>query len=288
MEEFPDELIARYTRKELEAMAIDLGIATVGLSTKAQLSEAIIEARKMADEAVAEEKSKVEWGPTGTISETSQKETIPETGSTGREEKAPKVMPKTGDKGVLAKSRSMHKMTLEIQKAGLNIRQDGIDHMQKNVAEMQNAIDAQAEENKKSIMNFDLGVKEIQIGIDDESQSILKNSLEIQKAGLNMRREGIDRMQKGVIEMRKAIDAQAKENHKAIMNFDLGAKGIRTDIDDESRLMRKKALEIQKAGLNMRQEGIGRMQRKIGNFEAEIGRFIAVDLEDYVKDFYYG
>ena len=49
MEEFPDELIAKYTRKELEAMAIDLEINTVGLSTKAQLADAILEAkRKMA------------------------------------------------------------------------------------------------------------------------------------------------------------------------------------------------------------------------------------------------
>ena len=46
MEEFPDELIAKYTRKELEAMAIDLEITTVGLSTKAQLAEAIFDAKR--------------------------------------------------------------------------------------------------------------------------------------------------------------------------------------------------------------------------------------------------
>lgn len=47
MEETVEELVTKHTRRELEEMAVKLGIQSLG-GTKAQLAESIIEARRRA------------------------------------------------------------------------------------------------------------------------------------------------------------------------------------------------------------------------------------------------
>ena len=297
MEEFPDELVAKYTRKELEAMAIDLEVDPVGLTTKALLAEAIFEARRMIKEmtllAGPAEPSEVVVPPEITEEAKGKTEVPPMEAEMAppevvSAEKVPMVNLQVGVNGVLAKkaaideeSRSMHEKALAIQKAGQNMRQDGIKHMHK-------AIEAQVKENERSIKNFDQGVEEIRIEIGKESQSMRKKASAIQKAGQNMRQDGIKHMQKRVSEMQKAIDAQVKENERSLKNFDNGVEEIRIDIDKESRSMTKKALEIQKAGQKMRLDGIKQMQKNVGDFKAEIDEFVKLDMENYVKDFYYG
>ena len=297
MEEFPDELVAKYTRKELEAMAIDLEVDPVGLTTKALLAEAIFEARRMIKEmtllAGPAEPSEVVVPPEITEEAKGKTEVPPMEAEMAppevvSAEKVPMVNLQVGVNGVLAKkaaideeSRSMHEKALAIQKAGQNMRQDGIKHMHK-------AIEAQVKENERSIKSFDQGAEEIRIEIGKKSWSMRKKASAIQKAGQNMRQDGIKHMQKRVSEMQKAIDAQVKENERSLKNFDNGVEEIRIDIDKESRSMTKKALEIQKAGQKMRLDGIKQMQKNVGDFKAEIDEFVKLDMENYVKDFYYG
>jgi len=355
MEEFPDELVAKYTRKELEAMAIDLEVDPVGLTTKALLAEAIFEARRMIKEmtllAGPAEPSEVVVPPEITEEAKGKTEVPPMEAEMAppevvSAEKVPMVNLQVGVNGVLAKkaaideeSRSMHEKALAIQKAGQNMRQDGIKHMHKaieaqvkenersiknfdqgveeirieigkesqsmrkkasaiqkagqnmrqdGIKHMHKAIDAQVKENERSIKSFDQGAEEIRIEIGKKSWSMRKKASAIQKAGQNMRQDGIKHMQKRVSEMQKAIDAQVKENERSLKNFDNGVEEIRIDIDKESRSMTKKALEIQKAGQKMRLDGIKQMQKNVGDFKAEIDEFVKLDMENYVKDFYYG
>ena len=218
MEEFPDELMAKYTRKELEAMAIDLEIDTMGLSTKAQLADAVFEAKRMMKE-IAAEAEPAEKAAEAVPAEKAA-EAVPA-------EKVTKVKLQVSGKGVLAMRAAIEDESLMIQKAGQNMRQEGAEQMRK-------AIEAQVKENQRSIRNFDHGVEEIRTDIDKKASAI-------QKAGWDMRQEGAE-------QMRKAIEAQVKENQRSIKNFDHGVEEIRTDIDE----------------------------------------FVKVDLENYVRDFYYG
>jgi len=236
MEEFPDELMAKYTRKELEAMAIDLEIDTMGLSTKAQLADAVFEAKRMMKEIAAEaepaEKA-AEAVPAEKAAEAVPAEKAAEAVPAEKAaeavpaEKVTKVKLQVSGKGVLAMRAAIEDESLMIQKAGQNMRQEGAEQMRK-------AIEAQVKENQRSIRNFDHGVEEIRTDIDKKASAI-------QKAGWDMRQEGAE-------QMRKAIEAQVKENQRSIKNFDHGVEEIRTDIDE----------------------------------------FVKVDLENYVRDFYYG
>ena len=230
MEEFPDELIAKYTRKELEAMAIDLEITTVGLSTKAQLAEAIFEAKRKMEVKAAELEPSEEAAEAVPAEKVAWSEPSEKAAEAVPAEKVTKVKLQVGGKGVLAKMAA----------------------------------------------------------IESESRSMHDKALAIQKAGQNMRREGVEQMRVRVSEMQKGIDEQMKENQRSIKNFDRGVSEIRADIDKESRLMREKASAIQKAGQDIRQDGINRMMKNVGDFTAEINEFVKVDLENYVRDFYYG
>jgi len=228
--------MAKYTRKELEAMAIDLEIDTMGLSTKAQLADAVFEAKRMMKEIAAEaepaEKA-AEAVPAEKAAEAVPAEKAAEAVPAEKAaeavpaEKVTKVKLQVSGKGVLAMRAAIEDESLMIQKAGQNMRQEGAEQMRK-------AIEAQVKENQRSIRNFDHGVEEIRTDIDKKASAI-------QKAGWDMRQEGAE-------QMRKAIEAQVKENQRSIKNFDHGVEEIRTDIDE----------------------------------------FVKVDLENYVRDFYYG
>ena len=219
MEEFPDELMAKYTRKELEAMAIGLEINTVGLSTKAQLADAIIEVKRIMEETT---------------------------------EEAAEIPAETE----LAERPAETELTENVAKAELQVGGEGVFAM--------------------------MGA------IEEESRSMRDKALMITRSGQKIRREGVDQMRKKVSEMQRAIDAQVKENQRSIKNFDKSVEEIRTEIDKESRSMRNKAQEIQRAGRKMRQDGINRMEKNVGDFKADIDEFLKVDLENYIKNFYYG
>jgi len=239
MEEFPDELVAKYTRKELEAMAIDLEVDPVGLTTKAMLAEAIFEGRRMIKETTS----------LASPAEPSEGVVPPEITeeAKGKTEAPPMEAEMAPPKVVSAEKLPEPKLLI-----GVN------------------------------------GVLAKKAAIDEESRSMHEKALAIHKAGLNMRNDGIMHMRTKVSEMQKAIDAQVKENEKSIKNFDQGVEEIRIDIDKESRSMTKKALEIQKAGQKIQLDGIKQMQKNVGDFKAEIDEFVKVDMENYVKDFYYG
>jgi len=221
--------MVKYTRKELEAMAIDLEIDTMGLSTKAQLADAVFEAKRMmkeiaaeaepaekAAEAVPAEKA-AEAVPAEKAAEAVPAEKAAEAVPAEKAaeavpaEKVTKVKLQVSGKGVLAMRAAIEDESLMIQKAGQNMRQEGAEQMRK-------AIEAQVKENQRSIRNFDHGVEEIRTDIDKKASAI-------QKAGWDMRQEGAE-------QMRKAIEAQVKENQRSIKNFDHGVEEIRTDIDE--------------------------------------------------------
>lgn len=239
MEEYPDELMAKYTRRELEAMAIDLEVDTMGLSTKSQFAEAIFEARRMIKE-------------TSPLSSPAKPSEMADPTDISEVARAEVVVPPMEAEMASPKEASAEKLPRVNIQVGVN------------------------------------GVLAKKAAIDEESRSMHENALAIQKAGQNMRQDGIKHMQSRVSEMQKAIDAQVKENERSLKNFDQGVEEIRIDIDKESRSMTKKALEIQKAGQKMRLDGIKQMQKNVGDFKAEIDEFVKVDMENYLKDFYYG
>ena len=151
--------MAKYTRKELEAMAIDLEIDTMGLSTKAQLADAVFEAKRMMKE-IAAEAEPAEKAAEAVPAEKAA-EAVPA-------EKVTKVKLQVSGKGVLAMRAAIEDESLMIQKAGQNMRQEGAEQMRK-------AIEAQVKENQRSIKNFDHGVEEIRTDIDEFVKVDLEN-----------------------------------------------------------------------------------------------------------------
>ena len=268
MEETFDELVTKHTRRELEEMALKYGVQTFG-GPKAQLAEAILEAAKRPKEMpqpAAQEGLKV----------TSSKE------APAAEKPKPKEkQPKAGKDGVIAKATAIDNKANEFQKAGRSIREEGMKEMTKSVREFQSsadkmsremhsgarkmvedgqqrlnagltefrrATDDQIRENRESIAKFNSGAKEI-------GSSTEKMSKEFQRAGKRIRDEGSRNLQNGLNRFRNGVDAQIKENQVSISRIDSATREL-----------------------------IGRAN----SFQEEIRRYQEQDLQNYIRDFYYG
>lgn len=268
MEETFDELVTKHTRRELEEMALKYGVQTFG-GPKAQLAEAILEAAKKQKEMsqpAAQEGSK----------EATPKQTI------AAEKPKPKDgQPSVGKRGVMAKAAAIDNKSRELQKAGRSIREEGIKEMTKSVKEFQSSVgkmskemhsearkmledgqqrlnagltefrratDDQIRENRDAIAKFNSGAREIRSSTETMSK-------ELQRAGKRIREEGYKNLQNGLSSFRNSVDAQIKENQAAISRIDSATREL-----------------------------IGRAN----SFQEEIRRYQGQDLQNYIKDFYYG
>jgi hypothetical protein len=258
-----DELVTKHTRRELEELAQKLGVENLG--TKSQLAEAILEASK---------KQKEKELP----------KTIPASPKEAPMIEKPKSAAKSvvrGTKGVMAKSAAIDSKVAVLQKAGREIREDGIRRMNKGVKEFHSACDGVAREMQsdgRKMMEdgrqrFELGQSEFKRSLDAQIKenhdavarmhsgaremqaSQEKMSRSFQKAGKDIRDSGYRNLQKGLNEFQGIVNSQVKENQKAVVKLNSGAREL---------------------------------QGRAASFNSEIHRYQEQDLKNYVRDFYYG
>jgi len=268
MEETFDELVTKHTRRELEEMALKYGVQTFG-GPKAQLAEAILEAAKKQKEMP---QTSAQEGP---------KVAGPKEAQAAEKPKPKEKQQRAGKDGVMAKAASIDNKAAEFQKAGRSIREEGIKEMTKSVREFQSSADKmskemhsgackmledgqqrlyagltefkrttddQIRENRDSIAKFNSGAREIRSSTEEMSK-------EFQKAGKRIRDEGSKNLQNGLSSFRNSVDAQIKENQAAISRIDSATREL-----------------------------IGRANF----FQEEIRRYQEQDLQNYIRDFYYG
>ena len=252
-----DELVTKHTRRELEELAQKLGVENLGV-TKSQLADAILGASK---------KQKEKELP----------KTIPASPKEAPMVEKPKSAAKSvvrGTKGVMAKSVAIDSKAAELQKAGREIREDGIRRMNKGVKEFHSACDEVAREMQsdgRKMMEdgrqrFELGQSEFKRSLDAQIKenhgavarmqaSQEKMSRSFQKAGKDIRDSGHRNLQKGLNEFQGIVNFQVKENQKAVVKLNSGAREL---------------------------------QGRAASFNSEIHRYQEQDLKNYVRDFYYG
>ncbi len=147
MSETFEELVTNHTRRELEEMAMKLGVEALG-GTKSQLAESILDAsRKATPKNVAEP---VSWEHPREATPTVEK---------------PKAAAKAqilGKTGVMAKISAANKTAGELEKAGKEIREEGIRKMTNGIAEFNKGVDSQVKENKEAVAMINSGVRDIQ------------------------------------------------------------------------------------------------------------------------------
>ena len=250
-----DELVTKHTRRELEELAQKLGVENLGV-TKSQLADAILGASKKQKELP---------------------KTIPASPKEAPMVEKPKSAAKSvvrGTKGVMAKSVAIDSKAAELQKAGREIREDGIRRMNKGVKEFHSACDEVAREMQsdgRKMMEdgrqrFELGQSEFKRSLDAQikknhgavarmqaSQEEMSRSF--QKAGKDIRDSGRRNLQKGLNEFQGIVNFQVKENQKAVVKLNSGAREL---------------------------------QGRAASFNSEIHRYQEQDLKNYVRDFYYG
>ncbi len=209
MEETVEELVTKHTRRELEEMAVALGIQNLG-GTKAQLAESIIERRKAAQEVAKEVKpAEVE------VAEVSKE--MPEKKEEVKIEVQEKVL--SEGKGVLAKRAEMRRKSEELISAGSAIRREGVSRMSKSVSALKKAIDEQISDNKKGMAKIRTGVRQMKL-------SIGKTADDFKKAGERIREDGRRNLSEGLREFKADLDKQIKENREAVSKINSGAKEL--------------------------------------------------------------
>jgi len=257
-----DELVTKHTRRELEELALKLGVENLG-TTKSQLADAILEANKKQKELP---------------------KAIPASPKEAPMVEKPKSAAKSvvrGNKGVMAKAAAIDSKTAEVQKAGRDIREEGIRRMNKGVkefhsacdwmaremqtdgrkmmedgrqrfelgqAEFRRSTDAQIKENHDAVARMHSGAREMQASQEKMSRAF-------QKAGKDIRDSGYRNLQNGLKEFQGMVDSQVKENQKAAARMNSGAREL---------------------------------QGRAASFQGEIHRYLEQDLKNYVRDFYYG
>jgi hypothetical protein len=250
-----DELVTKHTRRELEELAQKLGVENLGV-TKSQLADAILGASKKQKELP---------------------KTIPASPKEAPMVEKPKSAVKSvvrGTKGVMAKSVAIDSKAAELQKAGREIREDGIRRMNKGVKEFHAACDEVAREMQSDgqkmmedgRQRFELGQSEFKRSLDaqiKENHDVVARmqasqeemSRSFQKAGKDIRDSGYRNLQKGLNEFQGIVNFQVKENQKAVVKLNSGAREL---------------------------------QGRAASFNSEIHRYQEQDLKNYVRDFYYG
>ena len=248
MEETVDELVSKHTRRELEEMALQTGVESLG-GTKAQLAEMILEVKRAA---------KVEKSPP---------EETPAEALEAAPKEAPKAAPKVttkearkeviaGKHGVHAKSLAITSMGAELQAAGMAIREEGIAEMTKSVSAFRKDTDSQIAENKTAVANIHSSVRQMQSSSD-------RMSKEFRKAGQDIRDNGTREMRKAISRFNDQVKAQMGANEDAAQRMQAEAGDLRAAMDKKSRGM-------QKAGKDLRDQGIREMRRAVGQFNKDL------------------
>lgn len=281
MPETVEELVTKHTRRELEEMALKLGIDSLG-GTKAQLAETIIEASKkaMLKEASMQMepvKEPVKVAAILSDADASKKPIQKEAPRAPapmieKPKEFVKVRP-AGKKGVLAKVHAIEKATGNLQKSGREIREEGIRAMNKGIVEFRKDLDAQIGENLKDIANMNSGAKEIRSEMD-------QMSADMQKFGKDLREDGMRKMNKGVSALRRDINSQKNENQEAAANLNKGAEEIRSESDQMSRDMQKFGKDLREDGTRRLLLGVEEMNKNAAAFKVAIDAQVKINRED--------
>jgi len=212
MEETVEELVTKHTRRELEEMAVQLGIQNIG-GTKAQLAESIIEARKKAQPQIAEPgRAEVQVKP-------EERKEAPAKAAEVRPQVSVEVPAVVPGRGVRARQEAMRRKSVELRNAGVAIRDEGVSRMAKSVSALKKSIEEQATENKKGIAKIRTGVRQMKF-------SIGKTSKELKKAGERIRDEGARELNEGLRAFRADLDNQIRENRDAVSKMNTAAREL--------------------------------------------------------------
>jgi hypothetical protein len=291
MSETFEELVTKHTRRELEEMAMKLGVEPLG-GTKSQLAESILDASRRAT-------PKDEAEP---VSREHPKETIPMVEKPRAAVKAQFL----GKTGVMAKISAANKTAGELEKAGKEIRDNGIQEMTKGIAEFNRGVDFQQRENKEAVAMINSGVREIQSATDKMASKMRNEARE-------MVEDGSRKLKAGLFQFNSDLSMQIKENKEAATKLNAGAKEIHASMKKMSGEFQKAGSEIREEGSRNLRKGVGVFRRNVGmqvkenqravskigsgaaelqgkirTFQGEIHRYQEQDLKNFVRDFYYG
>jgi len=298
MAETFEELVTSHTRRELEEMAMKLGVENLG-GTKSQLAEAILEASRKAVPKEEAGPAKLEY----------PKERTPVV-------ERPKATTKSqsfGRTGVMAKISAANKSAEELQKAGRDIREQGIRKMNKGIAEFNKGVHSQTKENKEAAEMMSSGVKALQAEANNLSGEMQEKSRDLHKRSREMLEDGIRKFEVGQADFRKDLEAQKRSNEDSVAKFNSDVKNLQSSSDKMSRELQNAGKQIREEGFRNLQNGMAdfkknvnmqvkenkkaisridssakELQEKARTFQGEIHRYQELDLKNYVKDFYYG
>jgi len=257
-----DELVTKHTRRELEELALKLGVESLG-GTKSQLADAILEANK-------------------------KQKSLPISISASPKEAPMVEKPKSaakgvarGTRGVMAKAAAIDSKTAEVQKAGRDIREDGIRRMNKGVKEFHSACDWMAREMQTDGRKMmEDGRQRFELG-----QSEFRRSLDAQ---IKENHDSVARMHSGVREMHASQEKMSRAFQKAGKDIrDTGCRNLQKGLNEFQGIVNSQVKENQKAAAKM-QSGARELQTRAASFQGEIHRYLEQDLKNYVQDFYYG
>jgi hypothetical protein len=257
-----DELVTKHTRRELEELALKLGVENLG-GTKSQLADAILEANKKQKELPR---------------------SIPASPKEAPMVEKPKSAAKfvaRGGKGVMAKSDAIDSKAAEVQKAGREIREDGIRRMNKGVKEFHSACDWMAREMQTDGRKMmEDGRQRFELG-----QSEFKRSLD---ARIKENHDAVARMHSSAREMHASQEKMSRAFQKAGRDIrDSGCRNLQKGLNEFQGIVNSLVKENQKAASKMH-SGARELQGRAASFNNEIHRYQEQDLKNYVRDFYYG
>jgi uncharacterized phage infection (PIP) family protein YhgE len=291
MSETFEELVTNHTRRELEEMAMKLGVETLG-GTKSQLAESILDFSQKAT-------PKIVVGP---VSWEHPREATPTT-------EKPKAAAKAqflGKTGVMGKISAANKTSRELEKAGKEIREEGIRKMTAGVAEFNKGVASQEKENKEAVAMINSGIRDIQSATDKMASKMRHEARE-------MVEDGSRRLTAGLSQFNSDLSSQIDENKEAATKLNAGAKEIHASMEKMSGEFQKAGREIREEGSRNLHKGLAEFERsvrsqikenqkaaskigsgavelqgKISTFQGEIHRYQEQDLKNFVRDFYYG
>ncbi|MCX8206341.1 MAG: hypothetical protein N3G75_00710 [Methanothrix sp.] len=299
MDETVEELVTKHTRRELEEMAVQLGIQNLG-GTKAQLAESIIEAKRKAQPQIIEPK------PVEVQMKPEERKEVPAKAAEVKPAVSAEIPSAVQGRGVRARQEAMRRKSAELRSAGVAIRDEGVSRMAKSVSALKKSIEEQATENKRGIAKIRTGVRQMKL-------SIGKTSEELRKSGERIREEGARELNEGLRRFRADLDSQIRENRDAVSRMGSGAAEIRSTMD-------KMSIDFKRSGERIREEGARGLNEGLRRFRAdldsqirenrdaiskmntaakelhsralalrdEMQRYVEQDVNKYIKDFYYG
>ena len=298
MSETFEELVTNHTRRELEEMAMRLGVEALG-GTKSQLAESILDANRKATP--KDEAKPVSWEHPREATPMAEK---------------PKAAAKAqilGKTGVMAKISAANKTAGELEKAGKEIREEGIRKMTNGIAKFNKVVDSQVKENKEAAAMLSSGVRALQAEANKMSGEMQEKSKDLHERSRKMLEDGIQKFEAGQADFKKSLDAQKKSNEDSVAKFNSGVRDLHSSTQKMSREVQKAGREIREEGERNLHKGLAEFERsvrsqvkenqkavskigsgavelqgKIRTFQGEIHRYQEQDLKNFVRDFYYG